>query len=117
MYSAYFFIILGFFIGIFEWPTLLTFLSFPIIQKNLKQYAAEVPAPHSFVYSLKIWFYLIAFMLFLSFYRFCGKQWQNNLKKVVSSWELPFKLNAKGYLYLINNVIIVFVFLNFLHYF
>ena len=53
MYSAYFFIILGFFIGIFEWPTLLTFLSFPIIQKNLKQHAAEVPAPHSFVYSLK----------------------------------------------------------------
>ena len=34
MYSAYFFIILGFFIGIFEWPTLLTFLSFPIIQKT-----------------------------------------------------------------------------------
>ena len=53
MYSAYFFIILGFFIGIFEWPTLLTVLSFPIIQKNLKQHAAEVPAPHSFVYSLK----------------------------------------------------------------
>lgn len=53
MYSAYLFLILGFIIGIFEWPTLLTLLSFPIIKKNLKRHAAEVPAPHSFVYSLK----------------------------------------------------------------
>lgn len=62
MYGAYLFLILGLVLGIFEWPVLLTLLSFPMIKKNLKQHTREVPAPHSFVYSLK------NMVLFNSFY-------------------------------------------------
>jgi len=53
MYGSYVAILLGLVLRLFDWPILVTFLTFPLIQKNLKAHAKEVPAPHSFVYSLK----------------------------------------------------------------
>ena len=53
MYSSYLAIIIGFIFRIFEWPTLLSLLTFPIIRKNLKSHANQVPSPRSFVYSLR----------------------------------------------------------------
>ena len=53
MYSSYLAIIIGFIFRIFEWPTLLSLLTFPIIRKNLKSHASQVPSPRSFVYSLR----------------------------------------------------------------
>lgn len=53
MYASYLAIILGFLSRIFEWPTLLSLLTFPIIRKNLKAHEHQVPSPRSFVYSLR----------------------------------------------------------------
>lgn len=53
MYASCLAIILGFLFRIFEWPTLLSLLTFPIIRKNLKAHEHQVPSPRSFVYSLR----------------------------------------------------------------
>lgn len=53
MYGCYLVIALGLLLGLFQWPILVTFLTLPIIRKNLHQHRTELPAPHSFVYSLK----------------------------------------------------------------
>lgn len=53
MYGSYLAILLGFVLGIFQWPILIVFLTLPTIRKNLQLHKKELPAPRSFVYSLK----------------------------------------------------------------
>lgn len=53
MYGSYLVILLGLLFQIFQWPILVVFLTLPTIRKNLRLHKAELPAPHSFVYSLK----------------------------------------------------------------
>ena len=77
MYSSYLALILGFILQIFDWPILLSLLTLPIIRKNLKAHATQVPSPKSFVYSLK------NMVLFNSTYAFClllSILWQTLIK-------------------------------------
>ncbi|WP_368251049.1 1,4-dihydroxy-2-naphthoate polyprenyltransferase [Enterococcus sp. 2201sp1_2201st1_B8_2201SCRN_220225] len=53
VYGSYGAILLGLLLGVFEWPILLVFLTLPKLRQNLAAHKAELPAPHSFVYSLK----------------------------------------------------------------
>lgn len=52
-YLCYLVLIIGVIIGIFEWPVLITLLTFPQIRKNLHAHRHMVPMPASFFYSLK----------------------------------------------------------------
>jgi len=53
MYSSYLVLVLGVIFRIFDWPVLFALISFVPVKKNLQAHKAEMPAPHSFVYSLK----------------------------------------------------------------
>lgn len=53
MYGSYAAVLLGQLCGVFEWPILVIVLTIPRIRQNLQEHKKELPAPHSFVYSLK----------------------------------------------------------------
>ena len=53
VYGSYLAILVGLLARVFDWPILVTFLTLPKLRQNLAQHKAELPAPHSFVYSLK----------------------------------------------------------------
>lgn len=53
VYACYGIILLGLVVGIYQWPILITWLTLPKIRQNLANHRQELPAPHSFVYSLK----------------------------------------------------------------
>lgn len=53
MYASYVAILVGVLLQVFSWPLLLVFLTLPKIRQNLIAHKKELPAPHSFVYSLK----------------------------------------------------------------
>ena len=53
VYGSYLAILVGLVTRVFAWPILVTFLTLPKLRQNLAQHKAELPAPHSFVYSLK----------------------------------------------------------------
>ncbi|MDR2833123.1 MAG: 1,4-dihydroxy-2-naphthoate polyprenyltransferase [Streptococcaceae bacterium] len=53
MLASYLVLILGVLFRVFDWPVLFALSTFVPIRNNLKAHRSEVPAPHSFVYSLK----------------------------------------------------------------
>lgn len=53
MYASYVAIFIGLLVGIFQWPILVVFGSFPIILNNLSLFKKESPTPKSFSYSIK----------------------------------------------------------------
>ena len=53
VYACYGVILVGLVTGIYEWPILITWLTLPKIRQQLAAHRQELPAPHSFVYSLK----------------------------------------------------------------
>ena len=53
MYASYALLLVGLVARIYEWPVLFAFISFFPVRKNLQAHKLEMPAPHSFVYSLK----------------------------------------------------------------
>jgi 1,4-dihydroxy-2-naphthoate octaprenyltransferase len=50
--SCYGVILLGFALGVFKWPILLSLASFPKIHKNLQRFRVEMPQPESFRFSI-----------------------------------------------------------------
>ncbi len=53
MYAAYVFILVGLLLGIFQWPILWIFVSFPKVRKNTTEFRKKVPLPSSFGYAIK----------------------------------------------------------------
>lgn len=53
MYSSYLAILLGWLLGVFEWPILIVFMTLPKIRKNLKEHKESLPHPRSFGYGIK----------------------------------------------------------------
>lgn len=53
MYSCYLIVLVGLPFKVFSWPMLVTFLTLPIIYKNLQEYKVALPQPYSFGYSIK----------------------------------------------------------------
>ncbi|WP_291292050.1 1,4-dihydroxy-2-naphthoate polyprenyltransferase [Enterococcus sp.] len=53
MLASYGAILLGFLLGLYQWPILLVFLTLPKIRQNLKEHQASLPHPRSFGYSIK----------------------------------------------------------------
>ena len=53
MYSCYAVILLGLVTGVYRWPILIVFASFPLIYKNVKAHQASLPHPRSFGYAIK----------------------------------------------------------------
>lgn len=50
---GYLTVVLGLIFGIYHWPVLLIFSSFPIIWKNIQQFKQILPQPKSFGYAIK----------------------------------------------------------------
>lgn len=53
MLACYLMILLGLTFGVFGWPQLLVFLTFPKIRKNLRAHRQSLPHPKSFGYAIK----------------------------------------------------------------
>lgn len=53
MYGCYVAVIVGLLTGVFQWPILIVLTTLPKVRQNLAAHRRELPAPHSFVYSLK----------------------------------------------------------------
>ncbi|MGM9903811.1 MAG: 1,4-dihydroxy-2-naphthoate polyprenyltransferase [Enterococcus sp.] len=53
MYICYLIILIGLFIGIFQWPILFTWISLPKIYQNIQKFKEALPQPVSFSYSIK----------------------------------------------------------------
>lgn len=53
MYSCYFVMLFGFLIGIYQWPILITLLTYPKIKQNLNEHREALPHPRSFGYAIK----------------------------------------------------------------
>lgn len=53
MYGCYLAIFLGWILGVYRWPILVTFLTLPKIYKNLKEHQESLPHPRSFGYAIK----------------------------------------------------------------
>ena len=50
---GYLTVVLGLIVGIYHWPVLLIFSSFPIIWKHIQQFKQTLPQPKSFGYAIK----------------------------------------------------------------
>lgn len=53
MLACYAVVLIGLPFGVYRWPILLVFLSFPVVWKNLQLFKTESPHPKSFGYSIK----------------------------------------------------------------
>lgn len=53
MLACYAIVLIGLPFGVYRWPILLVFLSFPVVWKNLQLFKTESPHPKSFGYSIK----------------------------------------------------------------
>ncbi|MGM0219097.1 1,4-dihydroxy-2-naphthoate polyprenyltransferase [Enterococcus sp. AZ126] len=53
MFACYLVVLVGLLFGVYRWPILTVFFSFPIVWKNLQLFKKELPHPKSFGYSIK----------------------------------------------------------------
>lgn len=53
MYACYVTIVVGLIFGIYTWPILIIFLTFPKISRNLREHEKSLPQPKSFAYAIK----------------------------------------------------------------